>query len=142
MEHNNVAHTVFVVLYLVQIVNAVIYFKLSIVGFISIFVGLFLIILASKERRKGEFTTCGVYAIVRHPEFLGHMLIIFGLMMISRTILSVLVFSILIAMLYLGILYEEKENLKKFGKNYEDYMKRVPRLNIVEGIRRKYKFKE
>ncbi len=70
------------------------------------------------------------------------MLIIFGLMMISRTILSILVCAILIAMLYLGILSEEKENLKKFGKNYEEYIKRVPRLNILEGVRRKCKYKE
>ena len=144
MERNrihSVAHAVFGVLYLVQIVNAVINFKLSIIGLISILFGLLLIVLACKERRKFEFTACGIYAIVRHPEFLGHMLIIFG-MMISRTILSILVCAILIAMLYLGILSEEKENLKKFGKNYEEYMKRVPRLNILEGVRRKCKYKE
>ncbi|WP_456328321.1 methyltransferase family protein [Archaeoglobus sp.] len=116
-------------------------FKLSIIGLISILFGLLLIVLACKERRKFEFTACGIYAIVRHPEFLGRMLIIFGLM-ISRNILSILVCAILIAMLYLGILSEEKENLKKFGKNYEEYMERVPRLNILEGVRRKCKYKE
>lgn len=32
---------------------------------------------------------------------------------------------------------EEKRNLEKFGDAYRDYMKRVPRVNLVVGIIRR-----
>jgi len=29
---------------------------------------------------------------------------------------------------------EEKRNIEKFGDAYRDYMKRVPRINLIAGI--------
>jgi hypothetical protein len=31
---------------------------------------------------------------------------------------------------------EEKRNMEKFGDAYKDYMKRVPRINLLTGITR------
>jgi len=29
---------------------------------------------------------------------------------------------------------EEKRNIEKFGNAYKDYMKKVPRINLIAGI--------
>ncbi len=72
----------------------------------------------------------GIYALVRHPEFLGHILIIFALIVISQHWISLTVGAILIVMLSLAMIEEEKRNMEKFGDAYRDYMKRVPRTNL------------
>ena len=42
--------------------------------------------------------------------------------------------AILVALLYLAMIEEEKKNVEKFGDAYIDYMKRVPRINLIAGI--------
>lgn len=77
----------------------------------------------------------GVYAAIRHPIYLCFMLIIVSFMMIAQHWLSVFLGIPLLAFLYFGTMKaEERHNLKKFGEAYRDYMKRVPRINIVLGI--------
>ena len=74
-----------------------------------------------------------MYAFVRHPEFLGHILIISALVIISQHWISVIVGAILIVLLCLAMIDEEKRNIEKFGDAYMDYMK-VPRINLIAGI--------
>jgi len=75
-----------------------------------------------------------MYAFVRHPEFLGHMLIIFALVIISQHWISLIIGVILIILLCFATIEEEKRNIEKFGEAYKDYMKRVPRINLLLGI--------
>ena len=94
---------------------------------------------SSKSRKKGHaegigLVESGMYAFVRHPEFLGHILIISALVIISQHWISFIVGAILIVLLCLAMIDEEKRNIEKFGNAYRDYMKRVPRINLIAGI--------
>jgi protein-S-isoprenylcysteine O-methyltransferase Ste14 len=37
-------------------------------------------------------------------------------------------------MIYISMFYADKLLIVKFGKDYEDYMKKVPRANFIWGI--------
>ncbi|MBW1996523.1 MAG: isoprenylcysteine carboxylmethyltransferase family protein [Deltaproteobacteria bacterium] len=78
----------------------------------------------------------GVYAIVRHPIFLGIILAIIGLILIAQHWLSVIVGIPIVILIYLGMLEEEESNSKKFGDAYERYKRYVPRTNFLLGIKR------
>ena len=51
----------------------------------------------------------GLYAFIRHPEFLGHILIILSLVLISQHPFNILIGAILILLLYFAMCEEEKE---------------------------------
>jgi len=95
-----------------------------------------------KDISKEAFVESGIYAFVRHPEFLGHILIIFALIIISQHRISLIAGAILVALLDLAMIEEEKRNIEKFDKAYTDYMKRVPRINLIKGIMKKYKWRK
>ena len=101
--------------------------------------GIIFLLCSSKSRKKGHadgigLVERGMYAFVRHPEFLGHILIIFTLIIISQHWISVIVGAILIVLLCLAMMEEEKRNIEKFGNAYKDYMKKVPKINLIAGI--------
>ena len=63
-------------------------------------------------------------------------LIIFALIIISQHWINLIVGAILIVLLCLAMIeIEEKRNIE-FGNAYRDYMKRVPRINLIAGITR------
>ncbi len=77
--------------------------------------------------------TSGLYQIVRHPSYLGLLLIIAGLGISLDSLVSLLVMLVpcFIALNY-RIAIEEKALTEEFGKQYTDYKSRVKRL--VPGI--------
>ena len=79
----------------------------------------------------------GIYAIVRHPQYLGGILAIFTatLLLYPHWLFAVLGIPGA-AILYLSTKEEEKRLVQQFGKDYLAYMKRVPRMNLVLGILR------
>ncbi|MFQ5872078.1 MAG: methyltransferase family protein [Candidatus Geothermarchaeales archaeon] len=92
---------------------------------------------ASEERR---LITTGIYAYVRHPIYLSNVLIGLGLVLITLNYLAVVIpltwFSDLVEsegktrpVLQTTIIErEERELLERFGREYEEYMKRTGRL--------------
>lgn len=78
----------------------------------------------------------GVYAIVRHPQYLAGILIGIALPLISQH-WAVAVLGIVVAILYyLNTFDEEASVIEKFGDQYREYMQRVPRINFLLGIYR------
>ena len=77
--------------------------------------------------------TSGLYKIVRHPSYLGLILIIAGLGICLNSLLSLLIVLIpsFLALNY-RITIEEKALIEEFDSQYEDYKKRVSRL--IPGI--------
>lgn len=79
----------------------------------------------------------GIYGIIRHPQYLSFMVIVLSFMFIAQHWLSVIFGIPLVIFLYDSMRQEEKNNIQKFGSIYENYMERVPRMNIVAGILRR-----
>ncbi len=78
----------------------------------------------------------GVYAIVRHPQYLAGILMGLAIPLVSQHWLIAGLGLIVIVILYLNTFDEEAFNIAKFGVAYRQYMQRVPRLNFVLGIAR------
>jgi protein-S-isoprenylcysteine O-methyltransferase Ste14/ferredoxin len=76
----------------------------------------------------------GTYAIVRHPQGLGSILLMSASILISQHWLVAIVGVPLIVWTYLEAANEEKGLLIKFGDDYKRYMQKVPRINFVVGL--------
>jgi len=78
----------------------------------------------------------GVYAVVRHPQYLGFILFVLALVLMSQHWLSIFSGVVGSALFYKDVLREEQMSVNKFGDYYRRYMERVPRMNFFIGIRR------
>jgi len=67
------------------------------------------------------------------------MLYAVSLILLSQHWLSIIFGVPIIAYLYWLMRLEEWASVDKYGEEYVDYMDRVPRLNIVAGLRRYYR---
>ena len=103
-------------------------------GFILISVGWNALYQA---QRKHEIATSGVYAHIRHPQYVGFVLIMFGYLIQWPTILTLAMFPVLVFMYVRLARIEEREALAAFGSDYERYMHEtpafVPRLGDLGG---------
>lgn len=77
----------------------------------------------------------GIYALVRHPQYLGGILALFIANMLFYPHWIFIVLGIPgIVITYLSSFKEERDLIERFGRDYADYMQRVPRMNLVLGI--------
>ena len=83
--------------------------------------------------------TKGVYGIIRHPLYLGYMLMSISLALISQSWFSAICALTVIPLVMIIIRREEKANSIKFPEQYLQYQKEVPRVNIFKGVWMYYK---
>jgi protein-S-isoprenylcysteine O-methyltransferase Ste14 len=98
---------------------------------IMIFGGVFLVATGWKNIHSAadkRLVTEGVYKHVRHPQYLGFLLITTGLLIQWTTIPAVVMWPVLVASYYRLAGEEEKEMEQKYGKAYLDYKRRTPML--------------
>lgn len=81
-----------------------------------------------KTREEPQVIKTGVFSIVRHPVYLGSILLYLGFILLSLSLLSVLVWILIIVFYYMISRYEEKLLTQRFGSVYEEYKKKVPML--------------
>jgi len=76
----------------------------------------------------------GIYAVVRHPQYTGGVLIIFltNLLWNPHWLFGVLGAAGAVV-IYLSCREEDKYLVEKFGDDYKDYMQRVPGMNFLLG---------
>ncbi len=67
-----------------------------------------------------------VFGLVRHPVYLGSILFYLGLLVLTLSLFTAVIFIAVFVFYHYIALYEEKLLLRKYGKEYEEYMKRVP----------------
>lgn len=79
--------------------------------------------LAQREHR---LAATGVYAIVRHPQYGAFVLIMFGFLLQWPTILTLLMFPVLVWMYVRLARLEEQEAIREFGDEYVRYAQRTP----------------
>lgn len=93
-----------------------------------IFLGLFLMSKgwSSIHSKNGELVTDGIYRYVRHPQYLGLIVITVGLLIQWPTIITLAMWPVLVLMYYRLAIREEKEALEAFGERYEEYKQNTP----------------
>ena len=77
-------------------------------------------------QRHGELASTGIYARVRHPQYVGFVLVMFGFLMQWPTLVTLAMFPVLTFMYVRLARSEEREALATFGSAYRAYMARVP----------------
>jgi protein-S-isoprenylcysteine O-methyltransferase Ste14 len=80
----------------------------------------------------------GIYALVRHPQGgTAGILLSLALALIGQHWLLFVLAAAGIALIYVDTFNADQDCIDKFGQEYVDYMRRVPRVNFVAGILRR-----
>jgi methanethiol S-methyltransferase len=79
-----------------------------------------------EAQRRHEIAASGPYAHVRHPQYLGFISIMLGFLLQWPTLVTLVMFPILVFMYARLARREERDALAQFGRRYEEYMNRVP----------------
>jgi protein-S-isoprenylcysteine O-methyltransferase Ste14 len=81
-----------------------------------------------EERKEIIVIDTGVFSIVRHPIYLGSIIVYLSFVVLSLSIVAFFIFLIIFVFYYYLCRYEEKILIKKLGNKYQVYMKNVPML--------------
>jgi protein-S-isoprenylcysteine O-methyltransferase Ste14 len=74
-----------------------------------------------------RLVTTGPFALVRHPTYLSHTVMLLGLFLWTGfTVLGVVTLIDALAVNIMVIPLEERELLERFGKAYEEYCQKAP----------------
>ncbi len=79
-----------------------------------------------RAQRTGTLAQTGPYARVRHPQYVGFVLILVGFLFQWPTILTLAMFPVLVWMYVRLARQEEREAREEFGDEYGRYAARVP----------------
>jgi protein-S-isoprenylcysteine O-methyltransferase Ste14 len=79
-----------------------------------------------KAQRTGTLASTGPYSRMRHPQYAAFILVMFGFLLQWPTIITVLLFPILVVTYVRLAHQEEKSALAEFGEKYRQYMEQVP----------------
>ena len=79
-----------------------------------------------RAQRAKKLATTGAYAYVRHPQYVAFILIMFGFLLQWATLLTLLMFPVLVWMYVRLARSEEREARRQFGDEYDAYAARVP----------------
>ena len=85
-------------------------------------------IVFGEIREEPKVIRKGVFSIVRHPIYVGELLLYLGLLVLTFSLISAGVWLLIIIFLYYISKHEEKLLLGKFGEEYEKYINDVPML--------------
>jgi len=116
-------------------------------GWMVLVVGLLLVLPSFVYfRKRGEpaegrnlmYTTVvvdsGTYSIVRHPQFLGVMLLLCASILISQHWLTAIMGVPCIVQMPIWMREAEEHLIRKFGDDYKRYMEKVPKMNLLLGL--------
>ncbi len=83
---------------------------------------------AAEIHRTEKIVITGAYSIVRHPQYLGGLLAHIGISFLLSALYSLLLTPLMIVLIYIISRKEEKELIREFTKEYQNYENRVPML--------------
>lgn len=105
---------------------------LHILSNVLIFAGILMLAAAWRVlhavQASGELATEGIYARIRHPQYAAFVVIMFGFLLQWPTLLTLVMFPILVVVYFRLARREEALMREEFGKRYSDYAARTPRF--------------
>lgn len=110
------------------------------VGFVFLFLPMAVLRRKGSPEKDKDFThtttivDSGIYAIVRHPLYLGWLLMYVAIILFSQHWLIVMMGIVGVVCMVLIAREEDQHLIEKFGEPYKRYMKTVPAMNVVAGI--------
>lgn len=103
---------------------------LHILGNLIIVGGFFMLASAWRvlhaAQQQHELAVDGIYARLRHPQYVAFVLIMFGFLLQWPTLLTVIMFPILVYVYVRLARHEEQMALQEFGDRYREYIARTP----------------
>jgi protein-S-isoprenylcysteine O-methyltransferase Ste14 len=82
----------------------------------------------SKARDTQGLVRAGLYARVRHPRYLQYLLALLGYALVANYPAVYLIWLLWLPGVYVTVLFEERELRQRFGPEYEEYCREVPRF--------------
>ena len=79
-----------------------------------------------EKREEPRVIDKGVFGLVRHPIYLGAMLFYLAMIILTLSLFATIILVIIIGFYHYIARYEEQILLNRFGREYKDYMDRVP----------------
>jgi protein-S-isoprenylcysteine O-methyltransferase Ste14 len=118
----------------------------SLVGWALICSSIGMFVIAMLSLRRGgkpaagwenttELTQRGIHGLVRHPMQLSGIVGACGIILVNPTLPVLILGAVSMACFVLGVRAEDRFNIAKFGELYRTYMKQVPALNLLTGLR-------
>ncbi len=105
---------------------------LHIASYIALGYGFYLLSIAWQvlyhAQRRHALATAGPYARIRHPQYVAFVLILLGFLLQWPTLLTLIMFPVLLVMYWRLAITEEAELRVHFGADFERYAQRTPRF--------------
>jgi protein-S-isoprenylcysteine O-methyltransferase Ste14 len=79
-----------------------------------------------RAQKTGTPAVDGPYASIRHPQYVGFVLVMFGFLLQWPTLLTLLMFPVLLFMYWRLAKAEERQSLAEFGERYAAYAAITP----------------
>jgi len=119
-------------------INLAFWIGLGIIVFGEVVYALGYSAMREHPEKKKAVVDWGIYKISRHSHVLAGIICLLGVIVMGWNTASVIYiilwvyFVLHVIMSHFGVLNEEKSNMKRFGREYVDYMKRVPRYFLIK----------
>jgi protein-S-isoprenylcysteine O-methyltransferase Ste14 len=105
---------------------------LHIASYVFLGFGFYLLSVAWKvlydAQRRNSLAVTGPYARIRHPQYVAFVLVLLGFLLQWPTLLTLLMFPVLLLMYGRLAITEEAQMRKQFGTEFEAYAARTPRF--------------
>ena len=76
----------------------------------------------------------GLYAVVRHPQFLAWPLMAIAVALVSQHLVVIAMGAVAFVLACVDFRAVDARNVAKFGEEYRQYQERVPGWNVVAGL--------
>lgn len=79
-----------------------------------------------RAQKEGTLAVAGPYTSVRHPQYVGFVLVMFGFLLQWPTLVTLIMFPVLVFMYWRLAKTEERQALAEFGDRYAAYARKTP----------------
>lgn len=79
-----------------------------------------------RAQREGRVARDGVYARIRHPQYVAFVLVMTGFLVQWPTLITLVLYPVMLVAYARLARREERDSLARFGPEYADYMSQVP----------------